>query len=177
MCSSPVWQAGICLRASKELAFDRNARTGFFARDKTSTAAWLKRRVTQNLCVLHSSELSSVIRRAVAAALLGWLVEAGPVLRVDVDEGVLLHTFGPEPATQKRRMSRAKKEAGAGGSYTSAKQVRAYPTPKRFSQKAAASGSKLSTRSSALPARPRPRVATSALAKSHSARFSPWRYL
>ena len=119
------------MRASKELAFDRNARTGFFARDKTSTAAWLKRRVTQNLCVLHSSELSSVIRRAVAAALLGWLVEAGPVLRVDVDEGVLLHTFGPEPATQKRRMSRAKKEAGAGSSCTSAKQVRAHPTLRR----------------------------------------------
>ena len=98
------------------------------------------------LRVLYSSELSSVIHRAVAAALLGWLLEAGPVLIVDVDEGVLLHTFGPEPATQKRRMSRAKKEAGAGGSYTSAKQVRAYPTPKRFSQKAAASGSKLSRR-------------------------------
>eukprot|EP00964_Phaeocystis_antarctica_P146840 scaffold113272_cov66-Phaeocystis_antarctica.AAC.1 len=44
-----------------------------------------------------TAKLGSVIYRAVAATLLDWLLEAGPVLLVDVDEGALLHSFGPEP--------------------------------------------------------------------------------
>ena len=58
-------------------------------------------------------KLCSVIYRA--ATLIDWLLEAGPGLIVDVDVGVSLHSFGPEPATR-RPVPRAQKQAGAGES-------------------------------------------------------------
>ena len=63
-------------------------------------------------------ELGSEIYRAVAVTGLDWLLEAGPVLLVDVDEGVLLHSFGPKSATRRngRGVTRYEKEAGAGES-------------------------------------------------------------
>ena len=56
-----------------------------------------------------TAKLGSAIYRAVAATLLDWLLEAVPVLLVDVDEGALLHSFGPEPAHEETAaVSRAK---------------------------------------------------------------------
>ena len=65
----------------------------------------------------YPRKLGSVIYRAVAVTLLDWLLEAGPVLLVDVDEGALLHSFGPEPAHEETAtVSRAKaQERGGGG--------------------------------------------------------------
>ena len=62
------------------------------------------------------AKLGSEIYRAVAVALLDWLLEAGPVLLVGVDEGALLHSFGPEPAHEETAaVSRAKVQEGGGG--------------------------------------------------------------
>ena len=62
------------------------------------------------------AKLGSEIYRAVAVALLDWLLEAGPVLLVGVDEGALLHSFGPEPEHEETAaVSRAKVQEGGGG--------------------------------------------------------------
>ena len=81
-----------------------------------SASAWVRTRNAARSAV-HIRELGSVIYRAVAVTLLDWLLEAGPVLLVDVDEGALLHSFGPEPAHEETAtVSRAKaQERGGGG--------------------------------------------------------------